>query len=355
MGDPGAGRQDRGTAAGYFLGCLTPASANITFRVHNAAATPYDATYAETATSGWVHYVGVYIGSNVLLYRNGVQVASAVADGTLLESPGALVVGVGFQGLIDELTIWRQDLQAGDVTTLYNSGAGILQSWPDTQQDSSDTPGVPGAPSGYLSEPYAEVYGGGVGIVIPDIVMALAPFAPDCQEGVEQIESMLSSPYVIVANPRRIFIDPHPAILDISVDSNHIITATANAGPTDATSLATWWAITIESGVVVVVADLESGQIYQTNHDHTDTWDVPLGQNWNGKQVRFWMQAVDDASQQWASAPFVLNDPNFNNSPGNAPQPLPPGPPLPPGRGPTRGLPGPGVVHRRTLDFSKPR
>jgi hypothetical protein len=114
------------TGGGFFLGVIGDTSNAIMFRIHNLAGTPYSATYTESATSGWVHYVGVHEGSTVRLYRNGVSVATAVADGTMLHAPTApLELGEGLEGVLDEVAVWGRALVAGDVTDLYNGGAGV--------------------------------------------------------------------------------------------------------------------------------------------------------------------------------------------------------------------------------------
>lgn len=344
-----------GAAAGYFLGCLTPASADISFRVHNSAGTPYTATYTEAATTGWVHYVGVYEGMTVRLYRNGVAVATAVSDGSLLQNESDLVMGDNLEGLLDEVSIWRRMLTAGEVTSLYNAGNALLLHHPELFAGEPPTGRAPGAPFSAFIEPYAEVVIG--------MTELAAEIADDCVPvmiahatmGAPIPMSMVPSPYMVVDSPRRIFIDPNPVILNVEVNAAHHITATANAGPTDASSVATWWQIELTAGVVVIVADLQAGLTFQVNHNQTDEWDIPLGQAWNGKVVRFYMQAVDDAAQMWHSNPWTLTDFNFNNVEGMNPAPLPPGPPLGPERGPVRGVPGPGIYRGRTLDFSRSR
>lgn len=341
-----------GTTTGYFLGCLTPASADVSFRVFNGAGTPYTATYTETDTSGWHHYVGVYEGSLVRLYRNGVSVATAAADGTFTESMADVDnIGAGFQGLIDELTIWNRMLTSGEVTELYNSGAGEVIAPPDLS--SFATPGT--VPFGYVAP---TLYFKDLPIdTLPDPIRPDAiPFSASLSSSKQFMMAMLASPYVIVDSPKQIFIDPHPVIVSVSADTNHVITATANAGPTDALPVSTWWEIEIEPGVVVIVADLTTNLNFVTNHNQTDTWDVPTGQDWEGLKLTFHMQAVADAAQQWQSPPVTLTGPNYNNGsnqPPPTPQPLPPGPPLGPTQGPTVGGRGPGIFRQRERDMSR--
>lgn len=342
-----------GQAKGYCLGVLNAGSNDLSFRIHNSAGTPYTATYTEAATSGWVHYVGVYAGTNVYLYRNGVQVASAVADGTLLENMIDPMdsIGLGFEGLIDEFILFNRALSGAEVTALYNGGAGQQIVYPTFYATAAGYPSAPYAPLSYtltddeLVTPPT--------LPVQDTLVASAQFY---SSAVVTLSAALA-PYVLLDSPSRIYVDPVPVITNVTVSDNYVITAEGTGGPTDADIVESWWEIEILPGIVTIIADMvESIGFYSVRQARTDIWPIPLNQNWQGLKLTFVMQSTADASQVWRSPQVVLTGEGYNNNPGTKPlppvPPLPPGPPLPPSTGPVIGPPGSGVFRMRTRDFS---
>jgi hypothetical protein len=84
------------------------------------------------STGTWYHAVVTYDGSNIRLYLNGslettYAFSADVTDGAgLLEIGGSTNIGGGFwDGLIDELGIWKRALSGTEVGDLYNGGAGL--------------------------------------------------------------------------------------------------------------------------------------------------------------------------------------------------------------------------------------
>lgn len=124
------------TSDSYFLALFnssgtlylyTQARKNTSVQVGNFA--------AWTPTLGtWYHLVLVYDASagNIKVYVDGSEYASdtnASAD-AIQNSSIAFVIGAHsgaryFDGLIDEVGIWSKTLTTGEITDLYNSGAGI--------------------------------------------------------------------------------------------------------------------------------------------------------------------------------------------------------------------------------------
>jgi hypothetical protein len=89
---------------------------------------PYAIT--TTVTAGpWQHLVGTYDGANVILYRNGVNVAQTAAAGTIDAAAHALTLGSFssaanfFDGSIDEVAIYGSALSAAVVLEHYRRGA----------------------------------------------------------------------------------------------------------------------------------------------------------------------------------------------------------------------------------------
>jgi hypothetical protein len=75
----------------------------------------------------WYHLVGVYDGSAVRIYVNGVQESSAAFSGNLLQTAQPLCIGrygnVGepVNGLIDDLRLYNRALSATEIQTLFNA------------------------------------------------------------------------------------------------------------------------------------------------------------------------------------------------------------------------------------------
>lgn len=97
---------------------------------------PYDsaATPAGLAADVWHHLLGVYDGTDLLLYVNGTLVATTPSAGTMPgttsanppsigEGPNALAVDTGFfKGAVDEAAVWAKGLTADEAAFLYSSG-----------------------------------------------------------------------------------------------------------------------------------------------------------------------------------------------------------------------------------------
>lgn len=120
---------------GYFL-IYNPASGKIRFYIYNSGSSSfvYAASNDAISTGTWYHLTGVYDGTNVNLYVNGVKQAST-ATATSIEYTGVTIVttiGVyardyttpnTFQGQIDDARIYNYGLTSAQVKTLYNQGA----------------------------------------------------------------------------------------------------------------------------------------------------------------------------------------------------------------------------------------
>ena len=93
----------------------------------NSAATPY---YPKASISAgqWYHFVGVYDGSNVLLYVNGVPTGSPTAlTGSLQNTTSEFFIGkrgfgttnTGFDGKLDEVAVFNTALTELEVRKIY--------------------------------------------------------------------------------------------------------------------------------------------------------------------------------------------------------------------------------------------
>lgn len=119
----------------------------------------YQLTYSNTPTTGtWHHYVLTFDASTYafIFYIDGVAVASGtstflpadggtqaftVGSGVSTASPAAF--GSWFNGYIDEVGYWSRALSSTEVSTLYNSGAGL-------QYPFSTTPAYTPSPISHL-------------------------------------------------------------------------------------------------------------------------------------------------------------------------------------------------------------
>ena len=303
--------------SGYFFGCLSAATNVISFRIFNLAGTAYTATYTEAATSGWVHYVAVYNVATVQIFRNGVSVASVAANGEALQNASALTIGTGFEGLLDELSIWSRSLSPAEVTALYASGAGLEIIRPIGVQTTEDV----GAGQG-LAEPF------GVNATVPATLPSADSTAQINFTGAsrvssteEFVSSTIPDPYIVMVLGKRLYMDPQPNIVAVEIDSDYHVTAIGNGGPTDATYVTTWWQIDLGPNQVFVMAARASTQGFLTNQNQTDHFDVPRGQNWQGMELSFWIQSTLDADQMWSSPPYVMLDDLWDHSGSNIPYP----------------------------------
>ncbi len=81
--------------------------------------------------AGWIHIVGVYNSSHVVIYVNGIQRQSVAATGNLDVTATHMNLGRRldssnwFDGQMDELGIWNRTITPDEVTALYNDGTGI--------------------------------------------------------------------------------------------------------------------------------------------------------------------------------------------------------------------------------------
>lgn len=83
---------------------------------------------ATISTGTWYHFVGVFNGASSIIYLNG----SSDATGSTLTINSGTDLNIGansgasfYDGMIDEVGVWNRVLTSDEVSTLYNSGAGL--------------------------------------------------------------------------------------------------------------------------------------------------------------------------------------------------------------------------------------
>ena len=113
--------------------CILTADGAIRFGIASLNEAVSSAGVITTGT--WYHYVGVKrsTGTGIELYIDGTSVAThastaaAPTGGSQYITIGARrsPVNLPYDGLIDEFGIWSKALSTGEISDLYNSGAGI--------------------------------------------------------------------------------------------------------------------------------------------------------------------------------------------------------------------------------------
>jgi hypothetical protein len=100
---------------------------------NNTSHTNYMANTGVTLQAGqWYHVVCTWNGTSVVTYLNGTETLSATESTPVTFNNYDFALGknlhtntAGFAGTIDEVGVWGRVLSAGEVTALYNSGAGV--------------------------------------------------------------------------------------------------------------------------------------------------------------------------------------------------------------------------------------
>ncbi len=111
------------------------------------------------------------------------------------------------------------------------------------------------------------------------------------------------------------FTSPAPQVSQVTASVVKQVTAVGSAGPTDAGLCHAWWEIELVEGTASVV--IRANQSYPNDfavvRSRTDIFFIPSGQNWNGKRIRFAVQANADPTQVWYSSWQVMSGANFDN------------------------------------------
>ncbi|MBW2973644.1 VCBS repeat-containing protein [Candidatus Woesearchaeota archaeon] len=113
----------------------TGENSQVKFRVWNTSNAVSGANFSEAslAIPGWNHIVGVFNGTNAILYLNGSQIGTigSAIGGGIRDQAGDLFIGkrgdnggsIYFNGTIDEVRIYNQSLTPQQIKANYNAGA----------------------------------------------------------------------------------------------------------------------------------------------------------------------------------------------------------------------------------------
>ncbi len=113
---------------------------SLQFQIQTSS-TPYVTTAVNINDNTWHHVVGVYNGSDIRIYLDGLEKGSPTSvsgDISYRESHSNLSVTIGnyptsnldFNGLISNTQIWDTNLSAPEVATLYNYGSPLSGTQP---------------------------------------------------------------------------------------------------------------------------------------------------------------------------------------------------------------------------------
>ena len=129
---------------GFFAGFYVQSSSNSGGDGGNASEHTVSANVLPTLNT-WYHVVGVYDGTSVSLYINGVLAGTQLATGTLSTNSYPLTIGSDggtqkfFPGMVDEALFYNVALTAAQVQALYaNQSAGL--NWDGSSRTCSNNP-----------------------------------------------------------------------------------------------------------------------------------------------------------------------------------------------------------------------
>lgn len=143
-----AGLRDEAEADFYLLKLANQDAIEGRFR--NSSGTAFSLTYTGLTMNTWQHLTLVYTGSELILYRDGVQVSSVAASGSITSTTGTFHIGnliyltdnFNLFGQIDEVGLWNTALSAELVECVASSS--IDGAAPGLQLSYSMDQGVPG-------------------------------------------------------------------------------------------------------------------------------------------------------------------------------------------------------------------
>lgn len=130
------GYPDFGGAAGlrndanadFYL--LQLSSTSLEARLRPSSGTAYTMAYNGLVLNTWQHYVMVYDGTKLILYKDGTEVQNTVANGTITNAAVGLHIGMVpfsnpnfyFEGDLDEVSLWNIALGPNEVQAIYDCG-----------------------------------------------------------------------------------------------------------------------------------------------------------------------------------------------------------------------------------------
>lgn len=246
--------------------------------------------------------------------------ASVVETATLRR----VVIGADVTATLQNLRTAVNNTPALDVTASYASGDTVDLVADDPQVDGEDSVNVPiTAPVNVSANLSFDGMSGGTAID-PNTIPQRAILLPSVHDSFSRPDwQYVETPYPVQEPVEDdgdevdevIFGDPLPTVVSVTVDDNFNITATANAGPTDAGQVLTWWEIELVTNdtTVVVQAAYNPTNNFSINRNDVSSFSIPLGQDWEDLRIRFVIIAAADATQSWQSLYTRMEGEGFDN------------------------------------------
>ncbi|MBK9330345.1 MAG: LamG domain-containing protein [Sphingobacteriales bacterium] len=113
-------------ALNFFIGCSDFLVGNNNPKVSLAISIPgTESAYGEYTADEWTHYAGIYDGTDIKVFINGVLAETINHPGTIDDMNEKLFIGsrggsVFWEGSIDDLFIYSKALSPTEITQLYN-------------------------------------------------------------------------------------------------------------------------------------------------------------------------------------------------------------------------------------------
>lgn len=91
----------------------------------------FDSSTTTVSAGVWTHIIITRSGANLAFYLNGAAAGTSSSarsgslDTTANFNIGSFAGSQTFNGNLDEIALWKRQLSSGEVTSLYNSGAGL--------------------------------------------------------------------------------------------------------------------------------------------------------------------------------------------------------------------------------------
>ena len=123
-------------------------STQLRFRLKTKGTTSTLVTgYGEITTGQWYHIAAVYYGSNMSIYKNGVQAASTAKTGSISNGNASVALGNqplnagsrAFDGLLDEVCLYDKALSAAEISYIMTNGC-VSSGNPTPTNTSTATP-----------------------------------------------------------------------------------------------------------------------------------------------------------------------------------------------------------------------
>ena len=116
------------SSADFYI--LQLSSTNVEARFRNSSGTNYDLNISGLSTNSWQHYVLTFNGSTLILYRNGSQIGSIAATGSINSSGETFYIGnllfgttnFWLDGRMDDVSLWNKALTSSEINCIYNYG-----------------------------------------------------------------------------------------------------------------------------------------------------------------------------------------------------------------------------------------